>query len=288
MAKAVKSALAAITKIVPGNSARLSCIPKQSGISARYLLGTSALSSPNTVATPRAHSTLSTLRSRHTKGTSCSFAHKQPIAFYSTEVDKEISSFLDKEIQFETSRSSDDLPKVSGFEVTTEGGDITLTKSKGSEKVIVRLSVNGAVDSVIAESAPEKQDEPPQMVCRPPFEVEISKGDGTVLALQCVFPSADEPFEDAEQYSKGDQEADRIEDQFEIQEVALHSGEWKDTTFSVSAATMDAELFDLLMDMLDERGVNDEFISQLVEYCTAYENKQYIGFLKGLKTFAEK
>ena len=30
------------------------------------------------------------------------------------------------------------------------------------------------------------------------------------------------------------------DDQFEIQEVAIHDGEWKDTTFSVSAATMDA------------------------------------------------
>merc|ERR1719244_2027754 len=110
------------------------------------------------------------------------------------------------------------------------------------------------------------------MVCRPPFEVELSKENGPFLALQCAFPSADEP----------------IEDQFEIQEVAFHKGEWKDNTYAVSAATMDAELFDLLMDMLDERGINDEFIAELVDYCTSYENKQYIEFLKSLKSFADK
>ena len=42
------------------------------------------------------------------------------------------------------------------------------------------------------------------------------------------------------------------------------------------------------MDMLDERGVNDQFICQLVDYCTAYENSLYINLLKGLKNFADK
>lgn len=42
------------------------------------------------------------------------------------------------------------------------------------------------------------------------------------------------------------------------------------------------------MDLLDEKGVNDEFIAHLVDYCTAYESKEYISFLQGLKTFAEK
>ena len=37
-----------------------------------------------------------------------------------------------------------------------------------------------------------------QMVCKPPFEVELSKGDGKILALQCSFPSQDQMFEDAQ------------------------------------------------------------------------------------------
>ena len=47
-------------------------------------------------------------------------------------------------------------------------------------------------------------------------------------------------------------------------------------------------LYDLMMDMLDERGINEEFANQLVEFSTAYEHSRYLAFLKDLKSFAEK
>ena len=47
-------------------------------------------------------------------------------------------------------------------------------------------------------------------------------------------------------------------------------------------------LYDLLMDMLDERGINDQFYRQLCELSTEYEHGCYLDFLKGLKTFADK
>ena len=43
-----------------------------------------------------------------------------------------------------------------------------------------------------------------------------------------------------------------------------------------------------MMDMLDERGINEEFANQLVEFSTAYEHSRYLAFLKDLKSFAEK
>ena len=47
------------------------------------------------------------------------------------------------------------------------------------------------------------------MVCKPPFEVELTKGDGKVLALQCSFPSQDQMFEDAQYQGQG-QDAEQI------------------------------------------------------------------------------
>lgn len=47
-------------------------------------------------------------------------------------------------------------------------------------------------------------------------------------------------------------------------------------------------LYDLLMDMLDERGINDEFANQLVDFSSSYEHSKYVEFLKNLKSFAEK
>lgn len=283
MAKALKSALTLISKNVPINCVKISASSKQFGASSKVkcLLSTHGLSSPLS----RTHTSLSSLTYRlksNNQCISCLSSQKPNVFFYSSEVDKEISSFLEKEIQYEVSRSSNDLPKIRGFEVKTVGGDVTLTKSVNKETIVIRLSVNGAVDSVASHDETPNQNEPPEMVCRPPFEVEMKKENGSIFALQCSFPSVQEPFAD------GKQDDDKIEDQFEIQEVAFHEGEWQDETYTVSAATMDAELFDLLMDMLDERGINDEFISQLVDYCTAYENKQYITFLKSLKAYADK
>lgn len=288
MAKALKFAVNATSKILSnGNSVVLST-QKHSGRALRQYVS-KLNDSVFTPAVSRAHCTLSALSRSflHPKSCQCMTCSKTTLATYSTEVDKEISKFLDKEISYEKSRATSSLPTIPGFEIQTDGANVTLTKVSGKEKIVVRLSVNGSVDSIMSDSTTEKEDEPPQMICRPPFDVEITKGDGTVFALQCSFPVQDQDFEDASQYAKG-QQTEQIDDQFEIQDVAIHGGEWKDTTFSVSAATMDAELFDLLMDMLDERGINDEFIMQLVDFCTAYENKQYIGFLQNLKTFADK
>jgi len=289
MSKVLKSAFSAVTKVAPNNCSKVAVASKLFGASANV----KCLPKPTTSAHgllsqfSRTYSSLSSLCCLRSDNFLCqrlsdSTFRKTNAAFYSSEVDKEISSFLAKEIQYEVSRASNDLPKIRGFEIETIGGDVTLTKTLNKEKIVVRLSVNGAVDSVANPDEAPNQNEPPQMVCRPPFEVELLKENSPFLALQCAFPSAEEPLEDAQQNQ------DQIEDQFEIQEVAFHKGEWKDTTYAVSAATMDAELFDLLMDMLDERGINDEFISELVDYCTSYENKQYIDFLKSLKDFADK
>jgi len=242
-------------------------------------------SSTNSLA--RMHSTLTKRCQQGPKGClACSTPQRFSAPKYSTEVDKELSSFLEKEIQFESSRASDNLPKIPGFEIKTDGASITLSKNLNSETVVIKLSVIGCVDAVPSDSgATPSEDDPPKMECRPPFEVEISKGSGQVVALRCTFPHADEmPIEDAQ-----DAQAEgQTEDQFAIEEVAIHDGELKETTMAVSGDTMDVELHDLLMDMLDERGVNDQFICQLVDYCTAYENSLYINLLKDLKNFADK
>jgi len=54
---------------------------------------------------------------------------KSSVKFFSSEVDKELSSFLQKEIQYETSKAPKDLPTVRGFEISNDGGDVTLTKN---------------------------------------------------------------------------------------------------------------------------------------------------------------
>ena len=40
----------------------------------------------------------------------------------------------------------------------------------------------------------------------------------------------------------------------------------------------------MLMDMLDERGIDDTFVNNMVDFATSYEHKQYIEFLDKLKS----
>ncbi|CAG5132909.1 unnamed protein product [Candidula unifasciata] len=288
MAKTLKFAYSVTSKLVSGSSTKLLAQPQSGKAVKQCFAGVNCglLSSSS-----RAHnSTLSRLGrqvSRSDKDKPCEIlaCTNTYRVSYSTEVEKDLSTFLEKEIKFESSKASDKLPKIAGFDITTDGGDVTLTKSGKGEKITIKLSVNGAVDSFGSEDVPQDDQEPPQMVCRPPFNVEISKG-STILALQCSFPSA-YPEDEAE-YAKGKPVEEQIGDQFEIEEIAIHGGEWTDTTYTVSAETMDAELFDLLMDMLDERGINDEFVAQLIDFCTAYENQQYVSFLQNLKSFVDK
>ena len=128
------------------------------------------------------------------------------------------------------------------------------------------------------------------MVCRPPFDIEISKGDGEKLVIEffVFFANNDSSYiKESLSYDKG-RESEQIDYLFEIHEIYFPEEGSTDRGYSVSASTMDVELFDLLIDRLDERGITDEFIVHLVDYCTAYENQQYIGFLKRLQSFADK
>ncbi len=42
----------------------------------------------------------------------------------------------------------------------------------------------------------------------------------------------------------------------------------------------------MLLNMLEDRGIDAQFVEQLVDFCTAYEHKKYVSFLEGLQEFA--
>jgi hypothetical protein len=61
--------------------------------------------------------------------------------------DAEIVKFLSEEIATER-KNQKTLPSLSGWEVKTEGAEVTMTRpGPGGEKVVVTLNVNHTVDS---------------------------------------------------------------------------------------------------------------------------------------------
>lgn len=200
-----------------------------------------------------------------------------------TKGDKELVDFLKEEVEAETkAQKFQQLPALEGFKVEQTGADITLTREVNGENITVKLNVNHTVQTEFPQEEKDpKQDkeEMAVMKSKPSFTVELSRGEKR-LGFSCSYV---QKYEEEPHSSEGE----AFSDVFNIDELAVYEGDWKDTTYAVSGEIMDGYLYDLLMNMLEERGISNEFAEKLSDYATAYEHKQYIGILERLKEFAE-
>lgn len=196
-----------------------------------------------------------------------------------TKGDKDLMEFLEEEIKAEKkAHKSSNLTKIDDFNIKTDGSDVTLTKKFNDENIIVKLNVNHSVDAEESQDINPNQDKEPEMggmKSKPNFNVEVEKG-GKTLALTCTY-SSDLPTED--------QTDDTYSDSFQITEICMYDGDFKDSTYAVSGDIMDGYLYDLLMNFLEERGVSNEFADKLSEYCSSFEHSLYIDLLQGLRSF---
>lgn len=199
-----------------------------------------------------------------------------PARSFATKGDEEIVKFLSEEIATEKSNQKA-LPKLEGWTPKIDGAEVTLTKAgAGGEKIIVSLNVNHTVDS--AEPDDGTSAEAPEMLSKPTFEVDIVKSNGQTLSFTCSYVHGDE----------APPEAEGQDDLFAIDEVTMYEGEnHSDACYAVAGDILDGYLYDLFMTMLDERGVDNEFVDQLSDWCTAHEHAQYIGLLAAIEKFAK-
>jgi hypothetical protein len=194
-------------------------------------------------------------------------------------------AFLKDEIKMEKEgvKAGDKLPKLKGFEVTkTEGPNVTLIRKAENETIVIKLNVNNSVDESFNEAeARQEEAKDSQMVSKPSFVVEINKGGPKTLAIQCIFPPEDD-------VPPAEREGEHYEDLIEIQDVALldKAQEWSDDVYSLSGGLMDGNLYDMLLKLLEERGIDGELVHQLVEFSTSYEHKKYVTLLEQLQEFA--
>ncbi|XP_022666912.1 complement component 1 Q subcomponent-binding protein, mitochondrial-like isoform X2 [Varroa jacobsoni] len=201
------------------------------------------------------------------------------IAFYSTKTkgDQELSSFLSDEIIAERkARKHDAMPKVEGFDMKTKGSEVTLVRKFNDEMITVALNVNHTVDAEdVSSTQSGEATESGEMLSKPNFDVTIEKA-GQKLVLSCAYAS--DPSADQDGY-----------DLFQIVEFSMHTGEeLQDSDYSVSGDIMDGHLYDLLMNLLEERGVTNEFAEQLIDLSTSYEHGLYINLLEKLRDFVSK
>jgi len=207
--------------------------------------------------------------------------------YYATAADQDLINALDKEITSELEQAKA-VKDIKGWTSQTDGANVTLSKSLGSEKISVKFTINnslfvpdGELPEMQEEETKEEETEVPPQVSKPAFDVDIEKGSGKKLRMVCEF-AQEQAF-----YPEG--EGEQVEDDlFGIEEVHFINGEEKESDYFLTGESMDADMYQVLMDMLDERGVDDEFINNLMDYCTSYEHSQYITFLKDVQAFVKE
>ncbi len=74
---------------------------------------------------------------------------------------------------------------------------------------------------------------------------------------------------------------------FQIDEFAIHEGEWNENVYSVDCSVLDGQLYDILLNLLEERGMGEQFANDLAEFATSYEHLQYVSLLEKLKEFSK-
>jgi len=209
--------------------------------------------------------------------------------FSTTKTESSLVDFLKDEIEAEKKLGKQQLagaqqPGIAGFQVKTDQREVVLTKQHGAEKITVTFDINHTVDSdaasetEVAEKPAEASQEPPLMVSKPNFIVEVQKGDQK-LAFECAFVEPD--------YSGETPPEEEYADMFNIEEVYMYTGEFseKNKIYAVSGGIIDGTLYDHLMNYLEERGIDNEFAQNLSRYATFYEHGQYVSLLQKLRDF---
>jgi len=194
-----------------------------------------------------------------------------------TQGDQELVKFLAEEIASEK-KNARAAPKLDGWKISPDGAEVTLTKELVGEKVMITLNVNHTVDSAEPDDGSE---EAPEMLSRPTFEVDIIKTGGKTLSFTCSYTQQEEP-------QPGQPQEEAEDDIFAIDEVTMFEGEnHSDSCYAVAGDILDGYLYDLFMNMLEERGVDQGFAEALSEWCSSHEHSQYINLLTELDKFAK-
>nr|SVE85665.1 EOG090X0APE [Daphnia pulicaria] len=196
-----------------------------------------------------------------------------------TRGDKELIEFLSEEIAAEKKGMSKARPvaNLDGFDVKHNGSEIVLSKKFNDEQIEITVNVNHSVDADISEEVDNKADNPPQaeMKSKPHFEVKLMKGNQVTRFACSYIQDAGEPVEDAPN------------DIFTIDELAVYEGKHNDQTYAVAGDILDGYMYDLLMNLLEERGVSNEFAEKLSDLATKREHHLFINLLESLQSFVQ-
>lgn len=192
-----------------------------------------------------------------------------------TKGERELVEFLTEEILAERKAQKNKIvpPLLDGFNVQINGASVELTKQCNKEKVVISFNVNHTVDTEEdGEMDPVVDKAMGEMRSKPQFEVDITRG-CTTLSFTCSF-------------FRGTAREGEYNDVFGIDEICIFEKEWNEKIYAVSGDVLDGYLYDLLMNLLEEKGISNEFVEKLSDLATTHEQISYIELLEKMSKFA--
>lgn len=77
------------------------------------------------------------------------------------------------------------------------------------------------------------------------------------------------------------------DDVYGIEELTIFKGQHSEKVYACAGDMLDGYFYDLLMNLLAEKGVTDEFVHKVSELATQYEQSLFVNLLQETKQFFE-
>lgn len=77
------------------------------------------------------------------------------------------------------------------------------------------------------------------------------------------------------------------DDVYGIEELTIFKGTHSEKVYACAGDMLDGYFYDLLMNLLSEKGITDEFVSKVSELATQYEQSLFVNLLQETKKFFE-
>ncbi|XP_065216634.1 uncharacterized protein LOC135842886 isoform X2 [Planococcus citri] len=195
-------------------------------------------------------------------------------------IEKQLLEHVEQEIAQPQGEQKADS-EVCGFEKKVDKSDLIFSKSLPNEKILVSFNTNHYVKAEDYKEpiGNETDGEPFEHKINPNFRVEIQRKNNATLGFECILT----------QNRTDENHVQECPDtsMFIIRNYAFNKGQLNENNYQCCGVgnVRDAALYNIMKNLLREKGICDEFLSAVIFHSKIHETDNHSCFIKNLKKF---
>lgn len=200
------------------------------------------------------------------------------------DIDARIAKHLETEVAVEK-KSLQNPRVIKNWAFQKHGSLVTLVKNFEDEKITVKFDLHNNLN------VPDDSEENPDscgIISFPDVSIQIAKNQGSMIEVKIKYDGEDDTYDE----EVDDQTSETMKPEpsdHTLTEIKLfQNSASKDPIYVLNCDVADEEFVELFENALKERGINDEFYTQLLDLSTTLEHELYVSFLDGVKNFFNK